>query len=452
MRQQWRRLNGAGVVLVVLLLAVPSAASGREPLDIQLFAKIGQPGQPEPVAVGPDGRVYVGTNQLGHGDASAPSQVLAFSPSGELLERYELEGQPLDQDHGIQGLAFDRDGLLYVLDRSADPRVVVLDPASGKQERYASFRDVPPCSGAPDGNCSATVLDSASGPDYPVFAPNGDLYVTDIDQALIWRVPAGGGEAQVWLTDPRLESVYGPNGIQFMADGRTLLFANTASNPMAGNPLTGRLYEVDVQPGGAPGPLTEVWESLPIDAPDGIAIAESGNVYVALAGANQVLLLSPQFAEIARAPADPVANQALPVPLDGPASLAFLGDRLLVSNHSPIRGDPASWAILDVFAGEPGLPLHYPQIFRPQLRIELLAVRSAPHGLIRLRVRVTRTLASDEVPVERAKLRARGERAKTNGRGIGRLAVRPRDNGRIVVKAEKPGFSSAKVTAHHRPK
>ena len=67
-------------------------------------------------------------------------------------------------------------------------------------------------------------------------------------------------------------------------------------------------------------------------------------------------------------------------------------------------------------------------------------------------MRVTRDLAAIEVPVEHAKVRARGERARTNERGVGRLAVRPRDSGRIVVKAEKPGFAAAKATAHHRPK
>ena len=156
LQRRWRTLGRVGLALAAVLLTAPSLAAGREPLDIQLFTRIGPPGQPEPVAIGPDGRVYVGTNQLGHGDAHAPSKVFAFSQNGELLREYELEGQPLDQDHGIQGLAFDRDGLLYVLDRSADPRVVVLDPATGNQERYASFRDVPPCGGAPDGDCSAT--------------------------------------------------------------------------------------------------------------------------------------------------------------------------------------------------------------------------------------------------------------------------------------------------------
>ncbi len=376
-----RRLGLVSSLLAAALLtAVAAPALGREPLDISVFARIGPPGQPEPIAVGPDGRVYVGTNQLGHGDADAPSKIFAFSSDGELVREYELQGQPLDEDHGIQGLLFDGNGLLYVLDRSADPRVVVLDPVTGEQRRYASFRDVPPCTPVSIGECAQDAVDSPAGPDYGVFSPTGDLYVTDVDQALIWRVPPGGGSAEIWLTDQRLESIFGPNGIQFMADGRTLLFANTASNPLAGNPTTGRLYTVPVQADGTAGPLTQVWESHPFDGPDGLAIASSGNVYVALAGANQVVLLSPQFTELARVPSDPLANQAEEIPLDGPASLAFLGERLLVSNHSPIRGDPDSWAILDVFAGEPGLPLHYPQISSTPTSSPTPAPSSGPTG------------------------------------------------------------------------
>jgi sugar lactone lactonase YvrE len=376
-----RRLGLVSSILAAVLLTVLAApALGREPLDITVFARIGPPGQPEPIAVGPDGRVYVGTNQLGHGDADAPSKIFAFSGEGELLREYELQGQPLAEDHGIQGLLFDGNGLLYVLDRSADPRVVVLDPVTSEQWRYASFRDVPPCTPLSSGDCSEDTVDSPAGPDYGVFSPTGDLYVTDIDQALIWRVPPGGGNAEIWLTDPRLESIYGPNGIQFMADGQTLLFANTASNPLAGNPATGRLYTVPVQADGTAGPLTQVWESLPLDGPDGLAIAGSGNVYVALAGTNQVVLLSPQFTELARVPSDPLANQAEEIPLDGPGSVAFLGERLLVSNHSPIRGDPDSWAILDVFAGESGLPLHYPQIPSAATSSPTPAPSSGPTG------------------------------------------------------------------------
>src|SRR5687768_8518494 len=149
-----RRLCRMGVALVVLMLVGAGPALAREPLDISVFTRVGQPGQPEPIAIGPDARIYVGTNQLGHGDAGAPSEIFAYSPQGELVEEYVLEGQPLEQDHGIQGLLFDQDGLLYALDRSADPRVVVIDPATGEQRRYATFFDVPPCSGGGVANCS----------------------------------------------------------------------------------------------------------------------------------------------------------------------------------------------------------------------------------------------------------------------------------------------------------
>ena len=435
----------AAFAALACVAAAASPATAREPLDILVFARVGQPGQPEPIAVGPDGRIYVGTNQLGHGDADAPSKIFAYSPEGQLVEEYELTGQPLDQDHGIQGLAFDRDGLLYALDRSANPRVVVLNPATGEQRDYATFRDVPPCGAGGGGECSQTVLDGPAGPDYGVFAPGGELYVTDIDQGLIWRVPKGGGPAEIWLADPRLESVYGPNGIQFMADGRTLLFANTASNPNAGNPLTGRLYTVPVQADGSPGPLTQVWESQPVDAPDGLAIAQSGNVYVALAGASQVVMLSPRFTELARTPPDPIANQSEEIPLDGPGSIVFYGDRLLVSNHSPIAGNPESWAILDVFAGEGGLPLHFPQVERPRLNLEatLLGIAGSDH--VKVRIRVTRDVATTEEPVAGVKVKARGERARTNARGRARLRFIPPRDRPVAVKARKQGFEPAKV-------
>jgi SMP-30/Gluconolactonase/LRE-like region len=440
-----RRRVLIALALIASASAAPAAAQEqREPLDIRVFAKIGPPGQPEPVAIGPDDRVYVGTNQLGHGDRDAPSKVFAFGLDGTLVREYVVEGQPLEQNHGIQGLAFDANGLLYALDRSADPRVLVLDPATGEQRRYASFRDVPPCSGPPDGTCSATRLDGPAGPDYSTFAPNGDLFVTDVDQGLIWKVPKGGGDAQVWLTDPRMESLYGPNGIQFMADERTLLFANTASNPGAGNATTGRLYTVPVNPDGTPGEMRQVWESRPLDAPDGIAIARSGNVYVALAGANQVLKLGPDYKELARAPRDPAANEREEVPLDGPGSLAFLGDRLLVSNHSPIRGDEDSWAILDVFAGEAGLPLHHPLIEPPRLRLDARWVASKSRRRLRVRARVTRTLASSVLPVDGVTVRGPGRaRGRTNAEGVATLRVSRRVRRPFAVRAAKAGFAGA---------
>jgi sugar lactone lactonase YvrE len=342
------------------LVFVPAALASRPPLDIRVFARVPAPGQPEPVAIGPDRRIYVGTNQQGNGDSAAPSKVFVFSRRGRLRDAIELRRQPLDQSHGIQGLAFDGEGRLYALDRSAAPRVVLINLKTGRQRDYARFRDVPSCSASGRSrNCSATTGDLPAAPDYAAFAPSGDLYVTDIDQALIWRVPPGGGRPRVWFTDPVLESVFGPNGIQVMGDGRTLLFADTVLSQSSGHFPAGALYTLRIGADGGPGPLTELWVSRPADGPDGFAIARSGRIYVALAGANQIAVISPQGGELARVPATPEENLALEVPLDGPASVAFLGRRLLVTNQSLV-GNPSSWAVFDVFAGERGLPLFYP--------------------------------------------------------------------------------------------
>lgn len=264
-------MGGRLVLLLVCaaMLASPVAAATRERLDVRVFTRIPSPGSPEPIAIGLDRTVYVGTNQLGKGgpgNADAPSRVFAYSADGRLLRTYVLKGQDLSDDHGIQGLALDARDLLYILDRSASPRVVVLDPETGAQREYATFRDVPSCADAGrTSDCSATGGDRPSGPDYGTFAPDGSLYVTDIDQALIWRVPKGGGRAEVWFTDPQLESPFGPNGIQFRADGRTLLFVVTAEN----GATTGALYELPVRPDGRPGQLGLFWRSKPFDGPDG---------------------------------------------------------------------------------------------------------------------------------------------------------------------------------------
>jgi sugar lactone lactonase YvrE len=351
-------------LLTILSVGAPAVAQTDPPgsLDVSLFTRVGSPGQPEGLVVDHDGTVYVGTHNAGKGDAAAPSKVFAYAPDGERLRAYEIEGQDLDEDHGILAMAFDADGILYILDR-APARVVTLDPATGEQGTYATFAEVPTCAMADDDQCSEAIVDLDAFPDYPVFAPDGTMYVTDLEQGLLWRVPAGGGEGEVWFTDARLESVFGPNGIQFLDDGHTLLFAQTGSTPPGTtDAATGKLYTLPVEADGSPGELEVFWEGNPVDGPDGFAIAASGNIYVALAGANQVLVLGPDGRELARVPGTPIENQQQEVAFDTPASVAFLGDQVLVTNQSFFTGDPDSWAVLSVDAGEQALPLFRPDV------------------------------------------------------------------------------------------
>jgi sugar lactone lactonase YvrE len=342
------------------MLALSGAAAARDYLDLRLFTRVGNPGEPEPIAIGPDRRVYVGSNQQGKGDAQAPSRIFVYSRRAKLLRQYVIRGQDLDQDHGIQGLAFDGRGRLFALDRAASPRVILLNPRTGAQRTYARFRDVPPCTHAGERDCSATRNDSEAAPDYAAFGPGGALYVTDIDQALIWRVPRGGGRQHVWLTDPRFESIYGPNGIQFLPGAGTLLLAVTATFPTADAPPgSGALFKVPVKgEQKRAGEPRLFWRSRSVDGPDGFAIGRSGRIYLALAGASQIAVISPRGKERARVPASPIQNDT-GVQLDGPASVAFLGRRALFTNQST-AGVSSSWAVFDLYAGERGLPLYRP--------------------------------------------------------------------------------------------
>jgi len=124
----------------------------------------------------------------------------------------------------------------------------------------------------------------------------------------------------------------------------------------AGNPATGRLLKVPILPGAKPGKLTQFWESGPADGPDGFAVARSGAVYVALLVDDQIAVIGPDGRERERFPklALTGANGSA-VPFDSPSSVQFLGRRLMVANQSYFTGSAANQAVLDVYAGEPGL-------------------------------------------------------------------------------------------------
>src|SRR5207248_10322252 len=139
-------------------------------------------------------------------------------------------------------------GRLLLLDKTSG-QIIRLDPRTGSQTLYARVRDLHTCSAAPSGApCSPAILDLTPMPDYAAWGPDGSLYVTDYQQAVIWRIPPGGGAAHVWLADKRLDG--GPFGtacMLSMPDHRTLLFDQASNGGLGGgNPTTGKLYEVSI--------------------------------------------------------------------------------------------------------------------------------------------------------------------------------------------------------------
>ena len=66
---------------VTMAVALNAAAEPRSLNDVQVFARVGFPGQPEAIAVGPDGLVYVGTNQENRGSGPGPDRGFSSTTS-----------------------------------------------------------------------------------------------------------------------------------------------------------------------------------------------------------------------------------------------------------------------------------------------------------------------------------------------------------------------------------
>jgi hypothetical protein len=257
----------------------------------------------------------------------------------------------------------DARGRLVLLDR--DPaRVLQLNTRRNRFRTYAIVPDLPPC---PPGNtgpdCSPTIGDEPAVPNYAAWGRDGSLYVTDYLQAVIWRVPPGGGKPTVWLADPRLDgNQFGTTGIVLAPDHRRFVISQQSSAGGGdGNPTTGKLYEVRIRLHHRPGELRRIWESGPVDGPDGFWIGRSGRIYVALAGSNQLAVIGADGAPLARFPSNPTGDNGSPVPFDTPSSVMFLGTRLIVANQAFFGGDPTHQAILDIEAGERGMPEFIPR-------------------------------------------------------------------------------------------
>jgi hypothetical protein len=438
--------------------AIPATADARTRWDTNVLAHVPAPGYPAKAYVDPRGRVWEGTYVDLNG-STLPSRVFEFDgTTGAVLREFVVEGQRLDKDHGVQVATSDASGRLVLIDRA---RASILDPDTGRQTAYATFAPVQRCSvrGAGSGDCSRESRDAEPFADYAAWSPDGSLYVTDFAQALIWRVPPGGGTPRVWLTDALLEgggfgsaaagafTGFGTAGIWLLPDRRTLLISQ-ASVRNSLNPTSGALYTVQIQPDGSPGPLRKIWESVPTDLPDGFAVAKSGNIYLCAVGlTSQIVVIASDGRELERFPPTPfTGDNGSSVPFDQPSGLAFLGTRLIVANQSSLSGNTAHQALLDVEVAEEGQPEFIPAdagpvatpvrgviatVVRRHRGLLTLRLSRPPRPTGRFRVRITargRLLATGTLDGHTLRIRLRRSvrlptRITIRGKGL-RVAVR----------------------------
>lgn len=255
----------------------------------------------EGLAVDPSGNVYVSLPALGQVVRLAPGsgehEVFAQIPDWDLApEAYFVE------HFGILGLAFDADGHLYAaVDSPGRAGVWKFDCRTGEGTRFAGT----------DGMLFANAM---------AFDDAGNLYVTesfsgmdgDVPLGAIWRITPDG-TSEKWLENtelggPNRFGLAKPNGANGIAYRAGLLYVNILQQTS--------IIRIPVLEDGSPGDIVPYAITDAAFINDGIALDESGRVYVTDVITNGVVRVDPDGSIV------PIAGGA-DAGFDGPASIAF---------------------------------------------------------------------------------------------------------------------------------
>ncbi len=364
-----RKLSGVVLSAIAAVSSVAVAEGSSRPFgDVRVFADVPSPGHPEGIAVLGD-RLYVSTPNSVSGFVAPslrPSVVMGFDlASAALASSTPIEGENPLRANALLGMAPGADQTLYVLSRgdivktdTTPARVLRLDYSTDppSQTTYATIPDLPSCTRGKTTGCSSTQFDLRPVPNSIAFDVDGAAYVTDTAQAAIWKVKPGGGEADLWFTDPRVDAlITGPNGGTIDVATRRLYFTTSPS------PIEGVVWWVPL--GASPSPADlhrfHTFSGFPLSVPDGLALGEKG-VYIAFASDQAVVILDFDGNEAARI----VLKSRVQLNRYGitqPAALAFDGTgRVLVTNGQFNNPLGLGSAVFDVWVDDPGVPLVTP--------------------------------------------------------------------------------------------
>jgi gluconolactonase len=259
---------------------------------------------PEGVAVHPDGSVWCGGEK---------GQIFRVDPDGTSLEAVA------STDGFCLGMAFDRTGEHLVVCDQKHAAVFRLEVATG---RVARFSD-----GGPDRPFRI--------PNYPAFAPDGSLYVSDSHTFPatpgpgVYRIEQDG-RGELWYD----RDVTFANGLAVAPDGSALYVAETfASN----------VFRIPIREDGSAGDREEV-AHVPGSLPDGLAFDIDENLYVGCYEPSHVLRIDPAGA------VDVLWHDVTAHTLAHPTNIAFRGSTLFTANLG-------RWHITRIEVGIEGIPL-----------------------------------------------------------------------------------------------
>jgi len=355
-------LNLAAVFVLLLALLVPSTtlASG----GIDTFSLVpATPGFPEGVIVY-GSHVYVsGPARFGTA-GTGPSAIQVYDrKTGVLESTIYVAGEALAFEHALSNMAVDDDGRIYALSTQLGLiRFTKIGNTYVQDSHGAPLPDLPTCGAVPSGPCAPTFpvfVDFPPIPNDVVFDAQGYAYVTDSLQATIFRYAPGGGAPEIWFQSPLFQGggpiPFGTNGIR-LSPMRDYIYVAISTSAL--DPNLGTIYRLPLVDAPSAADLGVFHAYTFSELPDQLAFGADGKLYVSLALSNQISVLAENGTELSRFGSSPTDA----IPLDNPAGIAFDSrtKSLLIANHALLSGDPAHFAVLQVFVGDAGDPLEMP--------------------------------------------------------------------------------------------
>lgn len=271
--------------------APPSLAPGkvRQILSLRPLIDVA-----EGIAIDHRGHIFVSNSRLENDKRVC--EILERSPGGKVSVFATLDAGVEDAfPAGIAGLAFDARGDLYAALSSFRPAThgIWRIRRNGKAERLAGSKQM----------LFANAITSDS---------QGNLYVTDSIDGAIWRFPRGG-RGRVWIRHPLLapDGLIGANGIAFVPP----------NNLYVANLDRALIARVRIRPDGRPAIPQVVASGSELLGIDGLAADENGVLHAvivvsAVLGTAPLVKVNPRTGKITASTAD--ASR-----FDLPTSLAF---------------------------------------------------------------------------------------------------------------------------------
>ena len=292
----------ATVLICLILWPLQAAAWDRG--EVETFATLpAGNANPEGIAADGHGNIYV-TTFAPTAPAGQLGRLFVFGRSGQLLREVSIAGS----SPALLGLDFHpKTGALLVIDFGA-AKVLKVNPANGTSSVFAT-------------------VTGPAGLNALTFDKQGNVYISDSFQGIIWKTGQNGGSATAWAADATLTTAgvpgFGANGLGFNKNESALFVANTGNDTVVQIPVSGGVP-------GAPAVLTNS-----INGADGLIVDEHDNIWVAANQADEIVVIDKTGKVIAKlGDFDGIDRHGAPVGLLFPASPVRVGEWLYVTNLS----------------------------------------------------------------------------------------------------------------------